>query len=69
MLPKLLVEVPSLPKEQFVECIASLLQKSGEHATLALITARDVIVNRPGNRPEAMKAILEMAVSQNTELR
>ena len=68
-LAKLLVDAPALPSELLKECLADLQARGGDYATLALIAARDVIINRPANRAVALDAILHMAVSKDPDMR
>jgi len=68
-LARLLVDVPALPPHLLVEILDQLMAAGGEQATLALIAARDVVLMRPANRPEALRALLEMAVAVDFDVR
>jgi hypothetical protein len=68
-LARLLVDVPALPAELLTELLDGLKAAGGEHATLALITARDIVLMRPANRPEALRSMLEMAVAVDPDIR
>lgn len=66
---QLLVEAPALPPELLKEALDGLLAQGADYATLALVTARDVIMLRPGSRQPALQALLQMAVSADQDVR
>ena len=66
---RLLLDVPALPTEALDRLLQDLREEGSEHATLALIIARDMTLMRPSNRFQALNAMLEMAVSHDDELR
>ena len=66
---RILLDAPALPDQLLVDLLQGLLGQGGEHATLALIAARDVVMLRPANRPQALQAMLEAAVVHDREIR
>ena len=68
-LARLLVDVPALPEEVLTTLFQALQAQGEEHATLALIAARDLVLLRPSIRFPALKTLLEMAVSPDSSLR
>lgn len=68
-LARLLLEVPALPNDLLDNLFKDLREQGDEHATLALIIARDVALMRPPNRQQALDAMLSMAVGQDEGLR
>lgn len=68
-LAKLLLDVPALPKGVLGGVFKALREQGGEHATLALIVARDLALMRPPSRQQALESMLDMAVDPDAELR
>ena len=66
---RILLDAPALPDQLLKDLLQGLLGQGGEHATLALIAARDVVMMRPANRPQALQAMLEAAVMDDREIR
>ena len=46
----ILLEVPALPSPSVGHFLSEVADLGGEWATLALSSARDIIINRPPNR-------------------
>lgn len=68
-LARLLVDVPGLPQEVLASLFEDLQAQGDEHATLALIAARDLVLLRPSIRFQALDTLLAMAVSPESDLR
>ena len=68
-LARLLVDVPALPQGVVTTLFEALQEQGGEHATLALIAARDLVLLRPSIRFHALNTLLAMAVSPESDLR
>ena len=56
---QILLEVPALPSPSVGQFLSEVADLGGEWATLALSSARDIIINRPPNR---WGFVLELAV-------
>lgn len=69
ILARLLVDVPALPNAILENLLRSLVEEDAEHATLSLIAARDVVMLRPANRPQALDSMLGMAVALDEGIR
>lgn len=68
-LVRLLAEAPLLPMPSVVQHLQQLCSDGPDWATLALLAARDVILQRPPNRPQVLNWVLEVAVSSDEDAR
>ncbi|DBA78475.1 TPA: hypothetical protein ACH3X2_007965 [Trebouxia sp. C0005] len=66
---QILLEVPALPGPGVGQFLAEVAGMGGEWATLALSSARDIIINRPPNRSEALQVVLDAASGDQADTR
>ncbi|DBB00785.1 TPA: hypothetical protein ACH3X1_000717 [Trebouxia sp. C0004] len=66
---QILLEVPALPGPGVGLFLAEVAGMGGEWATLALSSARDIIINRPPNRSEALQVVLDAASGNQADTR
>lgn len=66
---QILLEVPALPGPGVGQFLAEVAGMGGDWATLALSSARDIIINRPPNRSEALQVVLDAASGNQADTR
>ena len=66
---KLMEEVPMIPPRVTVPILESMLREPNGQDTVALIVARDAILNRPPSRSALLDLVLDAAVSETDALR